>query len=95
MADQELREVTLATRALGDETIEIAVADTGPGIAGDVAGQLFEPFVSNKPDGMGLGLSISRSIIEAHEGQLIAEPNPGAGTIFRFTLPAAGVADGA
>jgi PAS domain S-box-containing protein len=95
MADQELREVTLATRALGDETIEIAVADTGPGIAGDVAGQLFEPFVSNKPDGMGLGLSISRSIIEAHEGQLIAEPNPGGGTIFRFTLPAAGVADGA
>jgi PAS domain S-box-containing protein len=94
MADQELREVTLATRALGDETIEIAVADTGPGIAGDVAGQLFEPFVSNKPDGMGLGLSISRSIIEAHEGQLTAEPNPGGGTIFRFTLPAAGVADG-
>jgi PAS domain S-box-containing protein len=94
MADQESREVTLATRALEDETIEIAVADTGPGIPGDVAGQLFKPFVSNKPDGMGLGLSISRSIIEAHEGQLIAEPNPGGGTIFRFTLPAAGVADG-
>jgi PAS domain S-box-containing protein len=94
MADQEPREVTLATRALGDETIEIAVADTGPGIPGDVAGQLFEPFVSNKPHGMGLGLSISRSIIEAHEGQLIAAPNPGGGTIFRFTLPAAGVADG-
>jgi PAS domain S-box-containing protein len=94
MADQELQEVTLATRALGNETIEIAVADTGPGIAGDVAGELFKPFVSNKRHGMGLGLSISRSIIEAHEGQLMAEPKPGGGTIFRFTLPAAGVADG-
>jgi PAS domain S-box-containing protein len=94
MADQEPREVTLATRALEDETMEIAVADTGPGIPSDVAGQLFKPFVSNKPDGMGLGLSISRSIIEAHEGRLTAEPNPGGGTIFRFTLPAAGVADG-
>jgi signal transduction histidine kinase len=54
----------------------------------------FEPFVSSKHDGMGLGLSISRSIIEAHEGQLNAEPNPEGGTIFRFTLPSGGVADG-
>jgi signal transduction histidine kinase len=55
---------------------------------------LFESFVSSKHDGMGLGLSISRSIIEAHEGQLNAEPNPAGGTIFRFTLPSGGVADG-
>ena len=95
MADREPREVTLATSALDDETIEIAVADIGPGIPGEIAGRLFEPFVSSKHDGMGLGLSISRSIIEAHGGQLVAEPNPGGGTIFRFTLPAAGVADGA
>ena len=94
MAHQESREVTLTTRALEDETIEIAVIDNGPGIPGDIVGQLFSPFVSNKNDGMGLGLSISRSIIEAHEGRLMAEPNPGGGTIFRFTLPAGGVANG-
>jgi C4-dicarboxylate-specific signal transduction histidine kinase len=94
MADHEPREVTLATRALDDKTIEIAVADIGPGIPGETAGRLFEPFVSSKHDGMGLGLSISRSIIEAHDGQLTAEPNPGGGAIFRFTLPSGGAADG-
>ena len=92
MADQEPREVTLATRSLDDATIEIALADNGPGIPGDIAGRLFEPFVSNKPDGMGLGLPISRSIVEAHDGQLTVQPNPGGGTIFRFTLPSAGEA---
>jgi signal transduction histidine kinase len=82
MANQEPREVTLATKALDDAMIEIAVADIGPGIHGDIAGQLFRPFVSNKHDGMGLGLSISRSIIEAHDGQLIMELNPGAEAFF-------------
>jgi PAS domain S-box-containing protein len=93
MADQESREVTLTTRTRGDGTIEVAVADIGTGISGDVAGRLFEPFVSTKHDGMGLGLSISRSIIEAHDGQLTAGPNPGGGTVFRFTLPSDGVVD--
>jgi signal transduction histidine kinase len=93
MADQTSREITLATRALGGGTIEITVADTGPGIPHDIAGRLFEPFVSTKRDGMGLGLSISRSIVEANDGQLTAEPNPGGGTIFRFTLPSGGVVD--
>jgi PAS domain S-box-containing protein len=90
MADQEPQQVTLSTRALDDDMIEIAIADIGPGIPGDIAGRLFEPFVSSKHDGMGLGLSISRSIIEAHDGRLTAEPNPGGGTIFRFTLPSGG-----
>src|ERR1700716_1971133 len=94
MANQEPREVTLATKALDDSMIEIAVADIGPGTHGDMAGQLFRPFVSNKHDGMGLGLSISRSIIEAHDGQLTMEPNPGGGTIFRFSLPSCGAAHG-
>jgi PAS domain S-box-containing protein len=94
MADQEPREVTLATRALDDGTIEITVADIGPGIPPDIAGRLLKPFVSDKHDGMGLGLSISRSIIEAHDGQLTAEPNPGGGVIFRLTLPSSGGADG-
>ncbi|HEY8335829.1 MAG TPA: ATP-binding protein [Tardiphaga sp.] len=94
MADQEPRQVILSTRAIDDDMIEIAIADNGPGIADDIAGRLFEPFVSNKHDGMGLGLSISRSIIEAHDGQLTAGPNPGGGTIFRFTLPSGGAANG-
>jgi PAS domain S-box-containing protein len=94
MADQDLRVVTLATRARDNGTVEIAIADIGPGIPSDITCQLFKPFVSTKHDGMGLGLSISRSIIEAHDGELIAEPNPGGGTIFRFILPSAGVLDG-
>jgi len=93
MVDQEPRQVTLSTRALDDDMIEIAIADIGPGIPADIAGRLFEPFVSSKHDGMGLGLSISRSIVEAHDGQLTAEPNPGGGTIFRFTLPSGGAAN--
>jgi signal transduction histidine kinase len=93
MADQDQREVTLATRLLDNDTIEIAVADIGPGIPADIASRLFEPFVSSKHDGMGLGLSISRSIIEAHGGQLIAERKPEGGTILRFTLPSGEVAD--
>ena len=83
----------MATRLLDNDMIEIAVADIGPGIPGDIAGRLFEPFVSSKHDGMGFGLSISRSIIEAHDGQLIAERRPEGGTIFQFTLPRGGVAD--
>jgi len=94
MADQERREVTLATRVLGEDMIEIAVADIGPGISDDVADRLFKPFVQIKTLAWDWAVD-SRSIIEAHGGQLVAEPNPGGGTIFRFTLPAAGVADGA
>ena len=91
MADQNQQEVILATRVLDDNMIEIAVADIGPGIPGEIAGRLFEPFVSNKHDGMGLGLSISRTIVEAHGGRLMAEPRPGGGTVFLFTLPPGGV----
>jgi C4-dicarboxylate-specific signal transduction histidine kinase len=94
MAEQETRQVTLSTRALDDDMIEITIADNGPGIPEDIAGRLFEPFVSSKHDGMGLGLSISRSIIEAHDGKLTAEQNPGGGTIFRFNLPSGGAAHG-
>ena len=81
------RELEVRTTLLDEETIEIAVADSGPGISRDVRHRLFEPFVSTKANGMGLGLSICRSIIEAHGGRLRSEPNPGGGAIFRFTLP--------
>ncbi len=69
--------------------VEIAVEDSGPGLDSRVAARLFEPFVTSKPDGMGVGLSICRGIVEAHGGTIGAEPRPGGGTIFRFTLPPA------
>jgi two-component system sensor kinase FixL len=80
------RELTITAALTEDGTIGIAVADTGPGLAKEVMSQLFQPFVTTKSQGMGVGLSISRSIIEAHGGTLTTEPNPGGGTIFRFTL---------
>jgi two-component system sensor kinase FixL len=80
-------ELHVATLRLNEDMIEISVADDGPGLTPEVAGQLFEPFVSSKHDGMGLGLSICRSIVESHGGTLHYEPNPKGGTIFRFTLP--------
>ncbi|HWU80821.1 MAG TPA: ATP-binding protein, partial [Caulobacter sp.] len=67
----------------------VSVADTGPGIADEVRERLFQPFMTTKPQGMGVGLSISRSIIEAHGGRIWAEANPGGGALFRFTLPPA------
>ncbi len=68
--------------------IEISVADTGAGIAPEIATQLFQPFITTKSQGMGVGLSISRTIIESHGGSITQRPNPGGGTIFSFTLPA-------
>ncbi len=70
-----------------NDTIQISVIDIGPGLPEEVQAKLFQPFVSTKKTGMGLGLSICRTIIAAHEGRLWAEPNPEGGTIFRFTLP--------
>ena len=84
------RELVVAAAPAGAGEVEVSVADTGPGLAPEVAGRLFEPFVSTKPDGMGVGLSICRTIVEAHGGRIRAEPSPGGGAVFRFTLPAAG-----
>jgi two-component system sensor kinase FixL len=69
------------------------VADTGTGLAPEVTAQLFQPFITTKPQGMGVGLSICRTIVEAHGGEIGAEPNPGGGTIFRFTLRRVGQED--
>jgi two-component system sensor kinase FixL len=72
----------------GDGAVEVAVHDTGPGLPPEVAKRLFEPFVTDKSEGMGLGLSISHRIIEAHGGRLWVESDPSGGTCFRFSLPA-------
>ena len=81
------RELVVATSPAADNMIEISVADTGGGIAPEIADQLFQPFVTTKSHGMGVGLSISRTIIESHGGSITQRPNPGGGTIFTFTLP--------
>lgn len=87
MVESQRRELAVSTRSLDDGTIEIEIADSGSGLAPEVAAQLFKPFVSTKSHGMGVGLSICQSIVEAHRGRIWAEPNPAGGTIFRFTVP--------
>ena len=89
MVESEPRSLTMTTRLVAGEMIEVGIADTGPGLPQTVISRLFQPFVTTKRDGMGLGLSICRSIIEAHGGQLWSAPNLDRGTIFRFTLPGA------
>jgi two-component system sensor kinase FixL len=89
MVAAQTRELMISTAAADDDMITVSVADTGSGIAPELVSQLFQPFVTNKRHGMGVGLSICRTIIEAHGGQIVVEPNPTGGTIFRFTLRAA------
>ncbi|MET4424916.1 ATP-binding protein [Bradyrhizobium sp. RT3a] len=87
MAQSERRELEVVTARLDDKSIEIAVADRGSGLPDNIVQHLFEPFHTTKIDGMGLGLSICRSIVEAHGGKLRYEHNCGGGAIFRVTLP--------
>ena len=82
------RLVTVRARHVG-ATVEVAVSDTGHGISADNLLRVFEPFFSSKPNGLGMGLAISRGIIEAHGGRLWAENNEAGGATFTFTLPAA------
>jgi len=89
MQDAPRRELTVSLTAAGESMVEIAVADTGPGVSEEIAAKLFQPFVTSKQKGMGVGLSISRTIIEAHGGKIWSESNAGGGATFRFTLPAA------
>jgi signal transduction histidine kinase/ligand-binding sensor domain-containing protein len=80
------RRVTVTTRTSADR-VEVVVSDNGPGLQPEIADRLFEPFVSTKPKGMGMGLAISRSIIETHRGRLIAEPAAGGGLTVVMSLP--------
>ena len=86
---EEERQIVVRT-GLGDNgTVKVAVVDSGPGIPFDSLPKLFEPFFTTKKDGMGMGLSIARTIVEAHFGKIWAENNSGAGTTFYFTMPVA------
>ncbi|HSH88794.1 MAG TPA: ATP-binding protein [Ramlibacter sp.] len=88
-ARRQHRSIVVSARSDGGKSVEIAVSDSGRGIAANDMGQLFEPFFTTKPKGMGMGLSISRTIVEAHGGRLWAENHPGGGARFLFTVPAA------
>jgi two-component system sensor kinase FixL len=87
MQESPKRELTIASMADEDDMALVKVADTGSGIPAEAASQLFQPFFTTKPQGMGVGLSICRTIIESHGGRISVEPNEGGGTVFSFTLP--------
>lgn len=86
--------LTVSTCVQPDGSVEFAIADNGPGVAPELAERLFEPFVTTKANGMGMGLSVCRRLIEAHGGAIEAESNPGAGATFRFRLPRFGSVSG-
>jgi two-component system sensor kinase FixL len=86
-ASTEGRSITIAARRKGNHAIEVSVADSGPGVADEVTDTIFEPFVTTKTKGMGMGLSISRSIIESHGGRLRTARSAGSGATFIFDLP--------
>jgi two-component system sensor kinase FixL len=88
MREVQSRSLTVASRLVPDNMVEVSVSDTGPGISLEIADRLFQPFISTKQDGMGVGLSICRTIVEAHGGRIWVEGAPGGGAVFRFTLRA-------
>jgi signal transduction histidine kinase len=81
------RELLISTRRSESDGVLVALYDSGPGLSPESADRLFESFYTTKPGGLGMGLSICRSIIEAHQGQLWATANTPRGAAFQFTLP--------
>lgn len=86
MEDSPKRELVITVAPANDDLVRISVSDTGPGVEAGFADQLFQPFVTSKRSGMGVGLSISRTIMETHGGRIWFEPNPDGGAVFHFTL---------
>ncbi|HWV51060.1 MAG TPA: PAS domain S-box protein [Pseudorhodoplanes sp.] len=86
MSDTATRQLVISSAADGKRMVRVSVSDTGSGLSPEILPQLFQPFTTTKKHGMGVGLSISKTIIEAHGGRLWAESNPGGGTIFHLTL---------
>lgn len=89
MTESDRRDLVISTAPAEDDMLVISVQDSGCGISEDVASHLFQPFITTKRQGMGVGLSISRTIVEGHGGRIWVEPNPEGGTVFRFTLRSA------
>ncbi|MGD8569004.1 MAG: ATP-binding protein, partial [Gammaproteobacteria bacterium] len=89
-AESQDRDLTIHTGSNSDGDVLVVISDTGPGMDKETLASIFEPFVTTKLEGMGIGLSLSRSIIERHDGRLWAESTPGQGTIFSFSLPVIG-----
>jgi signal transduction histidine kinase len=85
--DERARELVITTRNIDPDQVQVTVEDSGIGLDPDTAGKIFDPFYTTKSGGMGMGLSISRSILQAHGGRLWATVRDGAGTIFYFALP--------
>lgn len=86
MSESVDRQLLISSNAAGDNMVRLSTADTGSGIAPELHKQLFQPFITTKQQGMGVGLSISKTIIEAHGGSIWIEPNPDGGTIVHFTI---------
>ena len=89
-ADPSERQVVIGTQLRGNK-VEISVEDAGEGIAAENTDRVFDAFFTSKANGVGIGLAISRSIVEDHGGRLWVNPNPARGVTFRFTLPLSGV----
>lgn len=87
MEQSPLRELIVTIGRASPDLLQVSVADTGPGISEEMRERLFKPFVSSKANGMGMGLSICRGIVESHGGRLWLEANPGGGAVFRFNIP--------
>jgi two-component system, LuxR family, sensor kinase FixL len=94
LAKSEGQRAMILRTARGDPgEVEVVVADTGPGLPDEVRSRLFQPFVTTKPEGMGIGLSICRTIVDTHGGRIWVDDHPGGGTAFHFTLPVADTDD--
>ncbi|HVQ56805.1 MAG TPA: ATP-binding protein, partial [Pyrinomonadaceae bacterium] len=92
--DDRPRELTILTASDGDDRVRLSVRDVGTGFSPDQAEKLFDAFYTTKKSGTGIGLSVSRSIIEGHHGRLWAEPNEGKGAVFSFSVPMNGPSGG-